>query len=87
MDKEIRRRTTLCERADSAEWEELVLLMRNLGAPQKAFLKSHPPGLVKALWTHFERTRGRCGCATPAHERPDCTVGLIERLLLDEEVS
>jgi hypothetical protein len=85
MDKEIHRRTKLCERADNPEWEA-VAVARNLDADQKAFLKAHPPGLVKALWQHFDATRDRCGCATPAHERPGCSVGLIEKLLLDEEV-
>jgi len=59
---------------------------RGTGRRQKAFLEDHPPGLVKALWQHFDATRGRCGCATPAHERPGCSAGLIEKLLLDEEV-
>ncbi|RPI61696.1 MAG: hypothetical protein EHM50_05240 [Lysobacterales bacterium] len=86
MDKEIQRRTRLCERADNPEWEEAVAVARHLDADQKAFLKDHPPGLVKALWQHFDATRDRCGCATPAHERPGCSVGLIEKLLLDEEV-
>ena len=85
MDKEIKRRRQLCEQADSAEWEEVVASARNLSAPQKAFLKDHPPGLVAALWRHFEATRERCGCATPAHERAACQVRLIEKLLLGEE--
>ena len=53
---------------------------------QKAFLRDHPPGLVNALWAHFEATCERCGCKTPAHERPDCEVRLIERLLLEQEL-
>jgi hypothetical protein len=76
----------LCERAVDAEWEEAVVLARHLNANQKAFLKDHPPGLVKALWQHFDATRDRCGCATPKHERTACSVRLIEKLLLDEEV-
>jgi hypothetical protein len=85
MDRDIQRRIGLCERADDAEWEEAVVLARHLEAKQKAFLKDHPPGLVKALWLHFDATRDRCGCATPAHERPGCSVRLIEKLLLDQE--
>lgn len=86
MDKEIKRRQELCEQADSAEWEEVVALARNLSAPQKAFLKDHPPGLVAVLWAHFDATRDRCGCATPAHERRGCKVRLIEKLLLGQEL-
>lgn len=86
MDREIQRRIKLCERADDAEWEETIALASTLEANQRAFLKDHPPGLVKALWQHFDATRDRCGCATPAHERPGCSVRLIEKLLLDEEV-
>jgi hypothetical protein len=85
MDKEIARRQKICEQAENAEWEDVILLIRNLASEQKAFLQAHPPGLVKALWSHFEATRGKCGCATPAHERPDCAAGLVERLLLDEQ--
>lgn len=87
MQNEIKRRRELCERADTAEWESVVSAARNLGAPQKAFLKDHPPGLVNALWRHFDATRDRCGCATPAHERPGCDVRLIEKLLLEEELA
>jgi len=87
MDREIQRRMKLCERADDAEWEEAIVLARNLGTDQKAFLKDHPPGLVQALWKHFDATRDRCGCATPAHEQPNCSVGLIQKLLLDADVS
>jgi hypothetical protein len=86
MDKEIQRRMQLCERAVDAEWEDAVVLAPHLDANQKAFLKDHPPGLVKALWRHFDATRDRCGCATPSHERAACSVRLIEKLLLDEEV-
>jgi hypothetical protein len=85
MEKEIRRRAELCERAQNPEWEDVIVLAKNLDAPQKAFLREHPPGLVKALWSHFAATREACGCKSPTHERPDCTVRLIERLLLDEE--
>ncbi len=85
MDREIKRKIEACARADDAEWEEIVLALKNLGKAQTAFLREHPPGLVRALWVHFEATRDRCGCATPAHERPECTVPLIERLLRDGE--
>jgi hypothetical protein len=87
MDQEIARRRDLCKSADTAEWEGIVSLARNLPAPQRAYLKDHPPGLVGALWRHFEATRDRCGCATPSHERPGCAVRLIEKLLLDEELA
>jgi hypothetical protein len=85
MENEIRRRTQLCERAQNPDWEDVVVLAKNLDEPQKAFLTSHPPGLVKALWSHFDGTRGQCGCQSPTHERPGCTVRLIERLLLDDQ--
>ena len=85
MDKEIARRKTLCQLAENPEWEETVLLARNLNTAQKAFLREHPPGLVNALWNHFEVTRDKCGCTSAAHERPNCSVRLIERLLIDEE--
>ena len=49
MDKEVARRRQLCESADTAEWEGIVSLARDFPAPQKAFLKDHPPGLVGAL--------------------------------------
>jgi len=86
VDKEIKRRQKLCDQADSAEWEEVVALARKLSPAQKAYLKDHPPGLVAALWGHFDATRERCGCATPAHERPSCKVRLIEKLLLEQEL-
>jgi hypothetical protein len=85
MDKEIQLKIQSCERAENAEWEEVVAVAEGLDETQKAFLREHPPGLVMALWSHFEATRGQCGCNTPAHERPGCTVRLIERLLLDEQ--
>jgi hypothetical protein len=86
MDREIKHKIDLCERADAAEWEEVVALARHLTQEQKAFLREHPPGLVRALWAHFEATRDRCGCATAAHERPACTVPLVDRLLLEAEL-
>jgi hypothetical protein len=87
MDREIKHKIETCERADNAEWDEVIVQARNLRAEQKTFLREHPPGLVKALWTHFDATRDRCGCSTPAHERPGCAVRLLERLLLDGEVA
>ena len=87
MDREIGHKIEVCERADNAEWREVVAQARELRVEQKAFLREHPPGLVKALWTHFEATRDRCGCSTPAHERPGCAVRLLERLLLDGELA
>ena len=85
MDKEIARRKEICERAENAEWEDTIVLLRDLSPEQQAFLKAHPPGLVEALWSHFEATRDKCGCKSAAHERPGCPVGLVERLLLDQE--
>jgi hypothetical protein len=85
MDSEIRRRTELCENAQNPEWQDIVMLAKNLDGAQKAFLEAHPPGLVKALWNHFDATRGQCGCQSSAHERAGCTVRLIERLMLDEQ--
>jgi hypothetical protein len=85
LDNEITRRRHLCDEAENAEWEDRISAAANLSAAEKLFLKEHPPGLVRALWDHFEATRDVCSCETPAHERPDCPTGLIERLLLDQE--
>lgn len=85
MDSELQRKIELCERARNAEWEEIVAGLEHLDASQHAYLRAHPPGLVHALWRHFDATRSACGCSSAAHERPACTVGLIERLLLDEQ--
>jgi hypothetical protein len=85
MEREIQRRAQLCERAQNPEWEDIIALAENLDASQRAFLKEHPPGLIKALWRHFDATRGQCGCMSTTHERPGCTVRLIERLMLDEQ--
>ena len=85
MDKEIARRKTICERAENAEWEDVIPLFADLKSEQREFLKAHPPGLVRALWSHFEATRDKCGCTSASHERADCPARLIERLLLDEE--
>ena len=86
MDREIKRKIDACVRADNAEWDEVVLGTENLTKEQKTFLREHSPGLVKALWSHFDATRDRCGCATAAHERPECSVSLVERLLLDGDI-
>ena len=85
MDSEVRHKIETCDRAQSAEWDDVVATVRHLDADRRAFLNEHPPGLVKALWRHFDATRGQCGCELPSHERADCTVRLIERLLLDEQ--
>lgn len=85
MTMEIDRRIALCDRANDAEWEEAVARARHFSRQHKAFLRAHPPGLVRALWTHFAATSDRCGCATAAHERVECTVPLVERLLLEAE--
>jgi hypothetical protein len=87
MDPEIKHKVERCEHADSAEWGEVVALAQNLGTEQKAFIREHPPGLVKALWMHFAATRDRCGCKTSSHELPGCAVGLVERLLLDADIA
>jgi hypothetical protein len=87
VEPNIKHKIDICARADDAEWTELISRVGTLGAAQKGFLREHPPGLVRALWTHFAATRGRCGCRTASHERPECTVGLIERLLLDGEIA
>lgn len=87
MESEIRRKVQLCQRAADAEWEEVVAIAKDLDDVQKAFLKEHTPGLVAALWKHFDATRGQCGCRSPTHERPGCTVRLIERLLLDDQAT
>jgi hypothetical protein len=86
MDQEIERRRAVCAAADNAEWEEVIARARSLSAAQKAFIRDNPPGLVRALWAHFEATRDRCGCATPAHEGRGCQVRLIEKLLLEQEL-
>jgi hypothetical protein len=85
MDRQIRRKIDLCEHADNAEWDDIVVVARHLSKEHKLYLREHPPGLVKALWLHFEATRDRCGCATASHERSDCAVPLVQRLLLDLE--
>ena len=87
MDREIEHKIALCERADNAEWGEIVVFAKQLTEAQKAFMHAHPPGLVRALWEHFDATRDRCGCTTAAHERVGCTVPLIERLLLEAELA
>lgn len=85
METTIRQKIAVCERARNAEWNDIVATAHCLDDAQRAFLSEHPPGLVNALWDHFDATRERCGCASPTHERADCTVRFIERLLLDEE--
>lgn len=85
MDQNIARKKRLCDGADNAEWGERISLVGNLNVVEKHYLEEHPPGLVRALWEHFEATRDVCGCQTPAHEREDCPAGLIERLLLEQE--
>jgi len=86
MDREIARRCAVCAAADNPEWEEVIARARSLSAAQKAFIKGHPPGLVRALWAHFEATRDHCGCATSSHEGKACQVRLIEKLLLEQEL-
>lgn len=85
MDKEIKRRIELCDKARNPDWDQVVLAARHLGETEKALIRLHPPGLIRALWDHFEATRDKCGCQSPSHERKDCSVHLIERILLDEE--
>jgi hypothetical protein len=86
MDQELERRRAVCAAADNPEWDGVVARARSLSAAQKEFLRDHPPGLVRALWAHFEATRDRCGCATPTHEGRGCQVRLIEKLLLEQEL-
>jgi hypothetical protein len=78
---------TLCRGCVFRLTDGAVAIALHLDADQKASPKDHPPGLVQAPWQHFDATPDRCGCATPAHERPGCWVGLIEKLLLDERCS
>lgn len=85
METEVRHKIQICDRAENAEWDEVVAEAGNLDEAQRAFLNEHSPGLVKALWSHFDATRDKCGCSSPTHERAGCTVRLIERLLLDEQ--
>jgi len=85
MESQVRHKIQACERAQNAEWDEVVAAAGNLDGAQRAFLNEHPPGLVKALWNHFDATRDKCGCSSPTHEQPGCTVRLIERLLLDDQ--
>lgn len=85
VDEQLIHKKKLAADAQSAEWRELVAVIDHLDDAQRAFLKEHPPGLVKALWEHFELTRDKCGCKTTSHERDACSVRLIERLLLDDE--
>jgi len=85
MDTEIARRIQLCKRLRNPNWDSLIAGVKNLGEAEEAFVRLHPPGLVGALWAHFEATRDHCGCESPDHERSDCSVRLIERILLDEE--
>jgi hypothetical protein len=84
MDAEVKRRKQLCERASDPEWD-VVVAAGKLTAVQQDFIRAHPPGLVAALWAHFDATRDVCGCSSPGHEKADCPVGLIERLLLEDE--
>lgn len=85
MDQDIALKKRLCEGADNAEWGDRISTAQALSDDEKRFIEAHPPGLVAALWAHFEATRDVCGCRTPAHERADCPAGLIERLLLEQE--
>ena len=85
MDQLIASRKRLCDDARNAEWEEHLSSPERLEPKEIAFIRAHRPGLVAALWSHFERTRDKCGCRTAAHEQADCPVGLIERLLRDDE--
>lgn len=85
MDAEIRHKIDLSNQAQDAEWEEIVAAIPGLSQALRRFFHEHPPGLVKALWNHFDATRDQCGCSSSSHERPECTVRLIERLLLDEQ--
>jgi hypothetical protein len=85
MDAEIERRRSLCQAAQQPDWDDVVLLARDISDEVRAYLDAHPPGLVRALWTHFDATREHCGCLLPTHERPECQVRLVERLPIDQE--
>lgn len=85
MDAEITRRRRACDSARNPSWETIVSGAKNLGDAEIAYMRLHPPGLVGALWSHFEATRDKCECQQATHERPDCAVRLIERILVDDE--
>jgi hypothetical protein len=85
MDAQIELRLKACDDARDPEWEASIEQVTELSDRAKAYLNLHPPGLVRALWSHFEATRDKCGCATVSHEREGCAVRLIERILLEEQ--
>ncbi len=85
MEPEIKRRKGLCRAAQTPDWNSVIARVQGVDESGREFLTAHPPGLVKALWNHYEATREACGCATPSHEKADCTVRLIDRLLSDEQ--
>jgi len=85
MEPEVERRIRLCREAQTPDWNSVITRTRGLRETNRKFLIAHPPGLVKALWNHYELTREACGCATPSHENPNCTVRLVDRLLADEQ--
>ena len=86
MDNEIEQLKKLCEEAQNADWNEVIERAVNLRESEKAFIQAHRPGIVKALWSHFQMTRDKCGCTSANHERAICSVRLIEKLLLEEEL-
>ncbi len=85
MESEVERRMNLCREAQHPDWNGVVAVARNLEHKEREFLVAHPPGLVKALWNHYQATRDDCGCELPSHEKTSCTVMLVERLLADEQ--
>lgn len=66
MDAEIRHKIGISNQTQDAEWEEIVAAIPGLNQAMRRFLHEHPPGLVKALWNHFDATRISAG----AHRLP-----------------
>ena len=86
MDRQIARLKKLCDEAQNPEWNEEMQRVVGATAAQIAFVSAHRPGLIRALWSHFEATSDKCGCSNVSHENPDCSVRLIQKLLLEEEL-
>lgn len=85
MEAEIKRRIGLCRDAQTPDWNSVIARVEKLAKNEQEYLIAHPPGLVKALWNHYEATQEACGCQSPNHEKVDCSVRLVDRLLADEE--
>ena len=85
MESELERRIGLCRDAQTPEWNSVIADAKVMDNAYRQYLIAHPPGLVKALWNHYEATREACDCETPTHEKAACTSRLIDRLLADEQ--